>query len=200
MAEDRFRVLMIIAAAAVAFAHGANDVANAIGPFTAVVDYHRDKQIDKDGTLLEPKNIWILFLGAFFIVFGLATFGHRVIETVGSKICALTFTKGFVAQISAALTVMIATIIGMPVSSTSALIGAIAGVGLTEMRSKLLTDTGVDVETDEHNNISVSQQPPSKTGVDSKMLMKIAASWVFSLVSAGILAAIIYIIAVEIYE
>jgi PiT family inorganic phosphate transporter len=124
--ERVFGRLQIITACMVAFAHGANDVANAVGPLAAVV------QIQAVGEL--PARIqvplWILVLGGIGIVIGLATWGYKVIATIGKKIMELTPTRGFSAEFGAATTVLIASRLGMPVSTTHTLVGAVVGVGL----------------------------------------------------------------------
>jgi PiT family inorganic phosphate transporter len=127
--EAQFAYLMIFTSCAVAFAHGSNDVANAIGPLAAI--YQATNQILNQPYQLETP-LWILFLGAVGIVVGLATLGYRVMKTIGEKIVKLTPTKGFSAQLAAALTVVIASQLDMPVSTTHTLVGAVIGIGLVE--------------------------------------------------------------------
>ncbi len=124
--EKIFISLQILSACLVAFAHGANDVANAIGPVAAVMS------IVKTQTILAQTTIpsWLLALGGGGIVIGLATWGWRVIETVGSKITELTPTRGFAAEFGAAITILLASHLGLPISTTHALIGAVLGVGM----------------------------------------------------------------------
>ena len=125
--ERVFAVLMIITACAMAFAHGSNDVANAIGPLAAVV------AIVQSGGEVAQKSalpIWVLFIGALGIVAGLAMYGHRVMATVGSGITQLTPSHGFAATLAAATTVVLASGTGLPISTTHTLVGAVLGVGL----------------------------------------------------------------------
>lgn len=124
--ERVFARLQIVTACFVAFAHGANDVANAVGPLAAVV------QIANTGALPEqvPVPSWILVMGAVGIVIGLGTWGYKVIATIGRKITELTPTRGFSAEFGAATTVLIASRMGMPISTTHTLVGAVIGVGL----------------------------------------------------------------------
>ena len=124
--EKMFGVLMIFTACAMAFAHGSNDVANAIGPLSAVVGI-----VQGGGAVLAQARIpfWVMILGAVGIVSGLAMYGYRVIATVGSQITQLTPSRGFAAQLATASTVVIASGIGLPVSTTQTLVGAILGVG-----------------------------------------------------------------------
>lgn len=124
--EKTFIFLQILSACLVAFAHGANDVANAIGPVAAVFD------VLKTNTLSGQSSIpsWLLALGGGGIVIGLATWGWRVIETIGEKITELTPTRGFSAEFGAAVTILLASKLGLPISTTHALIGAVLGVGM----------------------------------------------------------------------
>jgi PiT family inorganic phosphate transporter len=124
--ERVFAVLMVVTACSMAFAHGSNDVANAIGPVAAVIS------IAQEGTLTQksPVSIWILLLGGLGIVIGLATFGRHVIATVGSKITHLTPSRGFAAELAAATTIVLASGTGIPISTTHTLVGAILGVGM----------------------------------------------------------------------
>ena len=127
--ESQFAYLMVFTSCAVAFAHGSNDVANAIGPLAAI--HQATNQIL--GNAVSPETpLWILFLGAAGIVVGLATLGYRVMKTIGEKIVKLTPSKGFAAQLAAALTVVLASQLDMPVSTTHTLVGAVIGIGLVE--------------------------------------------------------------------
>ncbi|MCU4675395.1 inorganic phosphate transporter [Catenovulum sp. 2E275] len=125
--EKIFAILMIVTACCMAFAHGSNDVANAIGPLAAVVSVvHSGGEIGSKAALAW----WILPLGAFGIVAGLAIFGHRVMATIGKGITHLTPSRGFAAELAAASTVVIASGTGLPISTTQTLVGAVLGVGL----------------------------------------------------------------------
>jgi len=124
--ERVFAVLMVITACSMAFAHGSNDVANAIGPVAAVISVARTGLVEQ----ASPVPIWILLLGGFGIVLGLGTFGRHVIATVGDRITALTPTRGFSAELAAAFTIVFASGTGMPVSTTHTLVGAVLGVGM----------------------------------------------------------------------
>jgi PiT family inorganic phosphate transporter len=125
--ERIFGVLMVLTACAMAFAHGSNDVANAIGPVAAVVS------IVQSGGEVASKSalpLWVLGLGGIGIVIGLMMYGKRVIETVGNQITELTPSRGFAATLAAATTVVLASGTGLPISTTHTLVGAILGVGL----------------------------------------------------------------------
>lgn len=132
--EKVFAVLMVFTACAMAFAHGSNDVANAIGPLAAVVS-----TIQNNGEILAKSALpsWILLLGGGGIVVGLATFGYKVMGTIGRKITELTPSRGFAAELAAATTVVIASGTGLPVSTTHTLVGAVLGVGLARGISAL---------------------------------------------------------------
>ncbi|MBU1962884.1 MAG: inorganic phosphate transporter [Gammaproteobacteria bacterium] len=123
--EKIFAVLMLFTASAMAFAHGSNDVANAVGPMAAVID------VAQSGVMAAKANVppWVLLVGAIGIVIGLATLGYKVIQTVGHGITELTPTRGFSAEISTAMTVVMASYTGIPVSTTHTLVGAVLGVG-----------------------------------------------------------------------
>jgi PiT family inorganic phosphate transporter len=125
--ERVFAVLMIITACCMAFAHGSNDVANAIGPLAAVVSI-----VQNNGEIAKKAELvwWILPLGGFGIVAGLALFGRHVMATIGNGITHLTPSRGFAAELAAATTVVIASGTGLPISTTQTLVGAVLGVGM----------------------------------------------------------------------
>ena len=124
--ERVFGVLMVFTACAMAFAHGSNDVANAVGPLAAIAS-----TVQSGGEIVAKSAVpwWILMVGALGIVLGLATYGWRVILTVGSKITELTPSRGFAAELGASATVVIASGTGLPISTTHTLVGAVLGVG-----------------------------------------------------------------------
>ncbi len=124
--EKIFVSLQILSACLVAFAHGTNDVANAIGPVAAVIGAIQTNSIQSAHAI----PVWLLALGGCGIVVGLATWGWRVIETIGKKITELTPTRGFSAEFGAATTILFASKLGLPISTTHALIGSVLGVGM----------------------------------------------------------------------
>ena len=140
--EKIFGGLQILSAAFVAFGHGANDVANAIGPVAAAIDI-----------ILHPGNIaaqtqiplWILIFGGFGIVLGVTTWGWKVIETIGLKITALSPTRGFAAELGTALVILLATKAGLPISTTHCIVGAVLGVGLARGVSALNLKTAGEI-------------------------------------------------------
>ncbi len=124
--ERIFAVLMVVTACAMAFAHGSNDVANAIGPVAAVLSAVQTGEVQARAAV----PTWVLLLGATGIVAGLLMMGHRVIATVGREITQLTPSRGFTCELAAAGTVVMASGFGIPVSTTHTLVGAVLGVGM----------------------------------------------------------------------
>ncbi|MCH8142428.1 MAG: inorganic phosphate transporter [Proteobacteria bacterium] len=160
--EKVFAILMIVTACTMAFAHGSNDVANAIGPVAAIVS------VINTGEVLQEAAVppWVLFLGAVGIVVGLATFGFRVMATVGRKITELTPSRGFAAELAAASTVVLASATGIPVSTTHTLVGAVLGVGFARGISSL----------------------------DLHVIRTIFMSWIITLPAGAILSVVFYYI------
>ncbi len=159
--EKTFAPLMIFTACAMAFAHGSNDVANGIGPLAAVFALVRS---GGDLAQSSPLPIWVLVLGGGGIVLGLATYGYRVMQTIGTKITELTPSSGFCATMAAAATVVLASRTAMPVSTTHIAVGAVMGVGLARGFAAL----------------------------DLRVIASIAVSWVVTLPAGGVLAALFY--------
>jgi PiT family inorganic phosphate transporter len=159
--EKVFAPLMIFTACAMAFAHGSNDVANGIGPLAAVLAL-----VNSGGDLAQssPLPIWVLVLGGAGIVLGLATYGYRVMQTIGTKITQLTPSSGFCATMAAAATVVLASRTAMPVSTTHIAVGAVMGVGLARGFAAL----------------------------DLRVIGSIVMSWVVTLPAGGALAALFY--------
>jgi len=124
--EKVFGVLMVLTACTMAFAHGSNDVANAVGPVAAVISVASSGEISQQA----PISFWVLLLGGIGIVVGLATFGKEVMKTVGEGITHLTPSRGFAAELAAATTIVVASGTGLPVSTTHTLVGAVLGVGI----------------------------------------------------------------------
>ena len=159
--ERVFGVLMVFTACSMAFAHGSNDVANAVGPLAAVAN------IVQSGGLVSstaPMPTWILLTGAAGIVVGLATYGWKVIATVGQKITELTPSRGFAATLAAATTVVFASGTGLPISTTHTLVGAVLGVGLAR---------GI-------------------AAIDLRVIGSIFMSWLITLPAGAILAVIFF--------
>lgn len=158
--EKIFGILMVFTACGMAFAHGSNDVANAVGPVAAIVS------IVKTGAVAQQSELatWILLLGGVGIVLGLATYGWRVIRTVGRNITELTPSRGFAAELAAASTVVIASGTGIPISTTHTLVGAVLGVGIAR---------GIGA-------------------LNLRVVRNIMLSWVITLPAGGILAILFF--------
>ncbi|CDR34622.1 inorganic phosphate transporter [Criblamydia sequanensis] len=142
LVEKVFGYLQIMSASFMAFAHGANDVANAIGPVAAAFVVLKTGKIPTSSMAIP---IWILALGGLGIVAGLATWGWRVIETIGKKLTELTPSRGFAAEFGAALTIVFASRLGLPISTTHTLVGAVLGIGLARGIEALDLSTTRDI-------------------------------------------------------
>ena len=151
---------MVVTACGMAFAHGSNDVANAIGPLAAVISVAQTGVISAKS--MTP--IWVLMLGGAGIVIGLATYGVRVIATVGERITQLTPSRGFAAELAAATTIVIASGTGIPISTTHTLVGAVLGVGLAR---------GIEA-------------------IDLRVVQRIFVSWIITIPAGAILAIIFF--------
>ncbi|XXQ30516.1 Phosphate transporter [Plasmodiophora brassicae] len=157
--EAMFIRLMIVTACVVSFAHGSNDVSNSIGPFAAIVEVFTTGSANG----MDPVPLWILVAGGLGIVLGLGTYGYKVMATIGERITRLTYSRGFAAQLATALTVLTASILGISVSTTHCLIGAITGLALVEGADK----------------------------VNKQTLKKIAMSWVVTLPASAAFSLIV---------
>ncbi|MHC5727460.1 MAG: inorganic phosphate transporter [Nostoc sp.] len=127
--ERLFARFQLLSACFVAFAHGSNDVGNAIAPLAAIVYINRTGSVPTDGITIP---IWILILGGAGIVGGLAVWGKKVIATIGENIIALQPSSGFCAELATATTILIASRLGLPVSTSHALVGGVVGIGLVQ--------------------------------------------------------------------
>ncbi len=124
--EKFFVYMQVMTAASVAFAHGANDVANAVGPLVTIVDIYNTGAVGAH--VIIP--LWVLVLGGFGIVLGISTWGYKVIYTIGSKITEITPTRGFSAEFATAFTVLVFSKLGMPISTSHVIVGSVLGVGI----------------------------------------------------------------------
>ncbi|MBW2733388.1 MAG: inorganic phosphate transporter [Deltaproteobacteria bacterium] len=161
--EATFKPLQVATACAVAFAHGANDVANAVGPMAAVFSTIRS------GEVLQKVDvpIWILLLGGGGIVLGLATYGYRVMATIGTRITEMTPSRGFAAELGAAITILFGSKLGLPLSTTHTLVGAVIGVGFARGMGAL----------------------------DLRIIRNIVASWLLTVpIAAGVALPIYYLL------
>jgi PiT family inorganic phosphate transporter len=154
--------MQVLSACFQAFSHGANDVANAIGPVAAIVAVVQTQKVD----MQVPIPLWLLLIGGAGLAFGVYTWGHRVMETVGKKITSITPTRGFSAEFGTATTVLLCSRLGMPVSTTHVAVGNIIGVGLARGISAINLD----------------------------VIKKIFSAWIISLPAAGLFTIAIYFI------
>jgi len=161
--ERIFAVLVVISSCTVAFAHGANDVANAVGPLAAVAEIVKYNAIPEQ----VPVAMWVLVLGGAGIVLGLATFGYRVMWLVGTKVTEITPSRGVAADLSTMVTVLTCSKMGLPISTTHTLVGAILGVGLAR---------GI-------------------TAINRKIVGSIFTSWVATVPVAAVLTILFYLVA-----
>lgn len=196
-----FRLPLIISAALLSFAHGANDVANAIGPFAAIVTALETGHGEVSGVVLP---FWVLAIGAVGISLGLALFGPRLIRTVGEQITKLNEIRAFCAALSAAVTVLIASALGMPVSSTHIAVGAVFGVGfLREYISRRgMEGSAVPVNAKFVDASQLNATPEDALAnarkVESRLLVRrhhvysIAAAWVVTVPASAVLSGVLF--------
>ena len=158
--ESLFARLQVLTACYVAFAHGANDVANAIGPLAVIFSVVKTKSV----ALQVEVSFWMLFVGGIAVGGGLLAFGARVMETIGKNITEITPIRGFCAEFGAATTILICSRLGLPVSTTHVLVGAVVGVGLMRGMGTL----------------------------DLRILKNIGLSWIVTLPFTMVLAMVLY--------
>lgn len=197
-----FRLPLVIAAALLSFAHGANDVANAVGPFAAIV-----AAIESGGTLAAGIELplWVLAIGATGIAVGLALFGPKLIRMVGERITKMNEIRAFCVALSAATTVLAASALGLPVSSTHIAVGAVFGVGFfREMISqKEIAATGVPAQGQKLDPARLNATPEAAVNNDGKRerrrlvrrqhLLSIAAAWVITVPASALLSGVLFL-------
>jgi PiT family inorganic phosphate transporter len=142
--ESLFGRFQVLSACFVAFAHGSNDVGNAIAPLAAIVYINQTGQVPSDGITVP---LWILILGGAGIVGGLAVWGEKVIATIGENIIALQPSSGFCAELATATTILLASRMGLPVSTSHALVGGVVGIGLVQSLSSVKFQTLQSIAT-----------------------------------------------------
>ncbi len=159
--ENLFARYQLLSACFVAFAHGSNDVGNAIAPLAAIAYVYSTGNVPQDGMTIP---LWILMVGAIGIVGGLAVWGKKVIATIGENIIPLQPSSGFCAELATATTILLASRLGLPVSTSHALVGAVAGIGLLQNSESLKFQT----------------------------LQNIAAAWLITVPASAALSAMIF--------
>jgi len=218
-----FTIPLIFAAALLSFAHGANDVANAVGPLAAVNDALMNLAISKKAAI----PLWVMVTGGLGISIGLALFGPRLIKTVGSEITELDQMRAFSIMMAAAITVVIASQLGLPVSSTHIAVGAIFGVGFlrewldskstNSKQEKLQGELAKQQKLKAELNACTNEDPAKKLElieahkrqkkkvksikrslrenyVKRGMVKKIVAAWVITVPAAALLSALIFFV------
>lgn len=163
-AENAFRKLQVGASCYVAFAHGSNDVSNSISPVIAIFLVMATGKVPVYGAALPPIPLWILLMGGVGMAVGIALLGHKVMATLGTKITLMNNSKGFSVDFATATTVVLASILAMPVSSTHAATGAVVGVAVDKGRH----------------------------GLNLSILIKIFSAWIITVPAAAILTILIY--------
>jgi PiT family inorganic phosphate transporter len=188
-----FDIPLIAGAALLSFAHGANDVANAVGPLAAIVSTFQES-----GGIAASVTIplWVMAVGAFGIALGLGLFGPKLITVVGEKITRLNSPRAYCVALSAAITVLIATTLGLPVSSTHIAVGAVFGVGFLR---EYLEDPNKRKLRPGHKLNDTAEEAFNSQGFRStRMLVRrrfvysIAAAWVITVPASALLAGLIY--------
>ena len=159
--ERCFTGLAVLTSCGMAFSHGANDVANAIGPIAAILSTIASGKVELDAVLLP---FWLVCFGAGAIVLGLICYGYKIMQTVGSHITQITPIRGFCIQFSTSIIVIVASGLGIPVSTTQTMIGSIFGVGLVR----------------------------GLQAVNTQMVGNIFLSWVITLPAGSLLAMLYY--------
>ncbi|MCB1439977.1 MAG: inorganic phosphate transporter [Nitratireductor sp.] len=189
-----FSLPLIISAALLSFAHGANDVANAVGPLAAIV--HTVELGDVAPKVSIP--LWVMTVGAFGISFGLLLFGPKLIRMVGSQITKLNPMRAYCVALSAAVTVIIASWLGLPVSSTHIAVGAVFGVGFfrewyTEKSSKRKAWVQANQPEKQHRDDSKSREEMQRRKlVRRSHFMTIVSAWIVTVPAAAVLSALLY--------
>ena len=188
-----FDVPLIIGAALLSFAHGANDVANAVGPLAAIVStFGESSEIASKVTI----PLWVMVVGAFGIALGLGLFGPKLIAVVGEKITRLNSPRAYCVALSAAVTVLIASYLGLPVSSTHIAVGAVFGVGFlreySENPNKQKLRPGHKLNATSAEAFASMNVRRKRRLVRRKFVLSIAAAWVITVPASAILAATIF--------
>jgi PiT family inorganic phosphate transporter len=198
-----FTLPLIFAAALLSFAHGANDVANAVGPLAAIVSAAETGSV-ATGAVALP--LWVLAIGAVGIAVGLALFGPRLIRKVGEKITRMDAIRAFCVALAAATTVLIASALGLPVSSTHIAVGAIFGVGFLR---EALINKGVPNPAVQPRSLFLETAKLNKTPEDAiantrkrekrrlvrrQHVVGIAAAWIITVPAAATLAGVLYLL------
>lgn len=192
-----FTVPLICSAALLSFAHGSNDVANAVGPLAAIVNAVNDGMVSAKTTL----PFWVLVIGALGISVGLILFGPKIIRLVGEKITKLDHVRAFCVALSASITVIIASGLGLPVSSTHIAVGAVFGVGFVReaitnrgggIPERVAADKDARSVIDEGKLFKSWRKHRKRKLVRRQYVLSIAAAWVVTVPASALLSAALY--------
>ena len=159
-AEQLCSSLQVITACFSSFAHGANDVANSIAPLATIYSIYKLESVNKKMDV----PLWVLFIGGLGIVLGLATWGYKIIDRIGKELTKITPSRGFIIELSAALTTLIASRAELPVSTTHCQIGSVIGCGIGD----------------------------NKNNMEWKLVKEIIYSWIITLPATGFLSAALF--------
>lgn len=188
-----FDLPLIFGVALLSFAHGANDVANAVGPLAAIVS-----TIGQGSEVASKVSIplWVMVIGAFGIALGLGLFGPKLIAVVGEKITRLNSPRAYCVALSSAITVLIATTLGLPVSSTHIAVGAVFGVGFlrefAENPNRRKLHPGHKLNETAQDAFDSRSLRGKRRLVRRRFVLSIAAAWVITVPAAALLAAAVY--------
>tara|TARA_B100000965_G_scaffold405196_1_gene438303 strand:- start:176 stop:1654 length:1479 start_codon:yes stop_codon:yes gene_type:complete len=187
-----FKIPLVFAAALLSFAHGANDVANAVGPLAAIVHTVGEGEVVSKVSI----PIWVMAIGAFGLSFGLLLFGPKLIRRVGEQITKLNPLRAYCVALSAAITVIIASWLALPVSSTHIALGAIFGVGFFREFHWRLTSSSKEIIAlkEQEENKAKSEKRVYRKLVRRSHFLTIIAAWVITVPAAAILSGFLFII------
>ena len=186
--KQLFNIPLIVSAALLSFAHGANDVANAVGPLAAIV------QASSSGEYITAISIplWVMVIGAAGISFGLFLFGPKLIRVVGSQITKLNQMRAYCVALSAAITVIVASWLGLPVSSTHIAVGSVFGVGFFREWDSARRMKLAKLSSDKNQLVVAKEERVRRKLVRRSHFMSIIAAWIITVPSAAVISGVIY--------
>jgi PiT family inorganic phosphate transporter len=186
--KQLFNIPLIVSAALLSFAHGANDVANAVGPLAAIV------QASSSGEYITAISIplWVMVIGAAGISFGLFLFGPKLVRVVGSQITKLNQMRAYCVALSAAITVIVASWLGLPVSSTHIAVGSVFGVGFFREWDSARRMKLAKLSSDKNQLVVANEERARRKLVRRSHFMSIIAAWIITVPSAAVISGIIY--------
>ncbi|MDA9672240.1 inorganic phosphate transporter, partial [Paracoccaceae bacterium] len=186
--KQLFNIPLIVSAALLSFAHGANDVANAVGPLAAIV------QASFSGEYVTAISIplWVMVIGAAGISFGLFLFGPKLIRVVGNQITKLNQMRAYCVALSAAITVIVASWLGLPVSSTHIAVGAVFGVGFFREWDTARRMKFAKLSSEKNKLVLAKEERARRKLVRRSQFMSIIAAWIITVPSAAFISGIIY--------